>query len=313
MCGGGPARDRSAALTARVGVVGSGRWGANVVRDLVSLGAEVIVADSAMEGRDRGRRAGVTHAVESAEELPDCDGYVVVTPARHHRVVCEHLLGRSAPVFVEKPPCTDLADVAALAEIGAGRLFVMHKWRYHPGIRALADLAASGRLGTLQRLETTRVGPGLLPPDVDVLWHLGPHDLSIAIDLLADIAPVVRARVTRDLDGRITGCDATMASPGGPEHQMTLAAGVTPRVRRIVLSGTAGSATLDRPDAPAISVHDELGVEAVALPPLAPLAEELRVFLAHLDGGPRPVSDIGTAVTIATRLTELQHVAAESA
>jgi hypothetical protein len=104
-----------------------------------------------------------------------------------------------------------------------------------------------------------------------------------------------------------------MAFPGGPEHLMSVAAGVTPRVRRIVLSGSDASAMLDQPDARAISVDDHGRVDEIALPSTAPLAEELRVFLAHLDGGPPPVSDVTTAVTIAERLTELQHAAVEAA
>ena len=93
--------------------------------------------------------------------------------------------------------------------IGHDRLFVMHKWRYHPGIRMLAELANSGRLGTPERLETIRTGPEALPPDVDVLWHLGTHDLSIAVEILGNVAPV-RARGrsrSRGTDHAVPGDD----------------------------------------------------------------------------------------------------------
>ena len=295
-------------MTLQVGLVGCGRWGANVLRDLVALGAEVTVAEPDADRRDRAFAAGAARAVATAEQLPECDGYVVVTPAPTHREVCEYLLGREVPVFVEKPPCTDLADVEALARIGQDRLFVMHKWRYHPGIRALAELASSGKLGTPQRLETIRTGPEPLPPDVDVLWHLGTHDLSIAVEILGAVAPV-QEHDTRDAAGRITQCRATMANVPGPEHRMTVAAGVPERVRRVVVSGTEASAVLEHPEATTVSVHTHDGVEEVAIPPTMPLAEELRVFLAHLDGGPPPVSDAATALVIAQRLSELQRAA----
>src|SRR5207248_872476 len=126
--------------------------------------------------------------------------------ARFHRDTCELLLERGAPVFVEKPPCTDVADVEALATMARNRLFVMHKWRYHPGIRALAELTVSGDLGTPVRLETTRTGPASLPSDVDVLWHLGTHDLSIAVEILDAVAPIREVHATRDSTGRITRC-----------------------------------------------------------------------------------------------------------
>jgi predicted dehydrogenase len=299
-------------LTLRVGLVGCGRWGVNVLRDLVALGAQVTVAERDVDRRDRAREAGATCGVTAAEKLPECDGYVVVTPAPSHHAVCEHLLGRGVPVFVEKPPCTNLGEVETLVTMAPERLFVMHKWRYHPGIRALADLAISGSLGTPQRLETIRTGPEPLPPDLDVLWHLGTHDLSIAVEILGAVAPPREVLATRDPTGRITQCRATMAHSSGAEHRMTVAAGVPDRVRRIIVSGTEASAILDRSDAPAISVHTQHRTEEVALPPTMPLAEELRVFLAHLNGGPPPVSDAATALAIAQLLSELQLVAADA-
>jgi predicted dehydrogenase len=300
-------------LTVRVGLVGCGRWGANVVRDLVALGADVRVAELDDDRRQHARLAGATECMATAEQLPECDGYVVVTPAATHRQVCDALLDRGAPVFVEKPPCTNVADVETLATKGRDRLFVMHKWRYHPGVRALADLASSGRLGPIARLETTRTGPGALPPDVDVLWHLGTHDLSIAVEILGDVAPVRDVDATRDSGGRIAQCAVTMAHRPGPEHRMVVAAGVPEQVRRIVVTGTEASAVLDRADATAISVRRPDGVEALAIPPTMALAEELRVFVAHLDGGPPPVSDAATALTIARRLSEMQQVADRAA
>jgi hypothetical protein len=76
-----------------------------------------------------------------------------------------------------------------------------------------------------------------------------------------------------------------------------------------VLAGRDATAILERSDAPAISVDRHGHVEELALPSTPPLAEELRVFLAYLDGGEAPVSDAATALTIAERLTELQRAA----
>jgi predicted dehydrogenase len=290
-------------------MVGCGRWGANVLRDLVALGAEVTVAEPDAHQRERALAAGAHAGVSAAAQLPECDGYVVVTPASTHRAACEQLLGRGVPVFVEKPPCNDLDDVRALARIGDDRLFVMHKWRYHAGIRALGALVKSGRLGVPQQLVTVRIGPEQLPPDVDVLWHLGPHDLSIAVEVLGGVAPIREASATRDATGRITQCEATMATDSGPEHRMTLAMGVSDRVRKVVVTGTEASAVLEYPDAPVVAVcmRAGKGVEEIVVPSTMPLAEELSVFVEHLEGGPAPVSDMATALDIATRLSELQH------
>ena len=92
---------------------------------------------------------------------------------------------------------------------------------------------------------------------------------------------------------------------------MTVAAGVTNRVRRVVLSGTEARRDSTIPRRPRFPcTHD--GTEEIPIATVMPLAEELRVFLAHLDGGPPPVSDVNTALIIAERLDELQRVAMEA-
>jgi predicted dehydrogenase len=297
-------------LNPLVGLVGCGRWGANVLRDLVALGADVCVADPDPEARAGAVAGGARVVVARTTELPRCDGYVVVTPAPTHRAVCEPLLAHGVPVFVEKPPCTDVADVDALARAGGGRLFVMHKWRYHPGIRALAELARSGRLGSPVTLETTRTGPGTLPPAVDVLWHLATHDLSIALAVLGTVPPVRSARAERDATGRITWCRATMADGAGTTHRMTTAVGVADRVRRVVVAGSGASAVLDHPDAPSVRIQRP-GADDELLPVdrTMPLLAELAAFLDHLGGGPPPVSDIATALLVVQRLAELERAA----
>ncbi|HEY3673366.1 MAG TPA: Gfo/Idh/MocA family oxidoreductase [Acidimicrobiia bacterium] len=289
----------------RIGLVGCGRWGANVLRDLVSLGADVVAADPDPVKRDAASAAGATASVERTEQLPECDGFVVVTPATAHRGVVLEVLRRGTPVFVEKPPCTTLVDVEHLAAHGDGRLFVMHKWRWHPGIRELARIAASGRLGTPLELRTTRIGPEPLPDSVDVVWHLGAHDLSIALEVLGNVPPVLRATGTRDAVGRLTACEVFMANDTG-KHAMRVGAGASERSRTVELRGTDGFAILERADAGVIVVETQHGREEVALPSTMPLEAELRDFLAHVEGGPPPRSSADDAVTIARRMTDIQ-------
>ena len=280
-----------------------------MVRDLVSLSAEVMVADPDPSRQSRALEAGASGGVASAEKLPlDCDGYVVVTPASTHRTVCEQLLTRGKPIFLEKPPCTDVIDLEVLAA-QSDELFVMHKWRYHPGIKTLASLVTSGRLGTPRTLETIRTGPEELPTDVDVLWHLGTHDLSIAVEILGALPKPRAVDATRDADGRISHCRVTMGGDG-PSHEMTLGAGARPRVRRVVVEGSRATAVLERPDAPAIAVRDRHGVEHVDISQAMPLATELGAFLDYLDGGPPPVSDAATALAILRHLTDIERMAA---
>jgi predicted dehydrogenase len=291
----------------RIGLIGCGRWGANVLSDLVTLGADVVVCDPDPARRELASTAGAIASVADLDRLSECDGYVVVTPAPSHREVVTTILARGAPVFVEKPPGTNLVEVEAMVAHGDGRLFVMHKWRWHPGIRELARIASSGRLGEPLELHTVRTGPEQLPDGVDVVWHLGAHDLSIALEVLGDVASVDDARGDRDDTGRIERCRVRMVH-GSQTHEMILGAGQAERVRRVELRGPAGHAVLEQPDAHSVVLQVGSERKDVAISSEQPLEAELRDFLTHLVGGPPPRSGGDAAVAIARTMAEIQQL-----
>lgn len=289
-----------------IGVVGCGRWGANVVRDLMMLGAAVFVADPDADRREWARAQRVAGEVGDIDALPECDGYVIATPASAHRSTCEALLARGVPVYVEKPPCTSIADVRALASSADGRLFVMHKWRFHPGVRAMGRLLADGTLGAPVGLATIRTGPELLPGDVDVAWHLGVHDLAIALEIFGRVSQVRAAEGELGPDGRLGCVRADLVVEPGVEHSLVAAAGVPQRVREVRLVGTERTAVLARPDAAALSVVASDGAEEeVALSQQPPLERMLAAFLGHCHGGPAPRSSAAEALAICEQLAAI--------
>src|ERR1041384_6958925 len=117
-----------------VGLVGCGRWGVNILRDLRSLGCDVPVVARSQESVARARDGGASAVVRDVSELSHVDGIVVATTTSSHAEVVEAALDHGVPVFVEKPVCTDSQRAVRLSELGGGRLFVMDKWRYHPGV-----------------------------------------------------------------------------------------------------------------------------------------------------------------------------------
>jgi len=299
-------------VSVRVGAVGCGQWGRNVVRDLVALGAIVYVADALGDGRTRAENLGAVATLSAADELPPCDGYVVATPAHAHRLVVEVLLPRGAPIFVEKPPCGDLEDVRALAALAPDRLFVMHKWRYHPGVLAIGEVAREGALGELRKLETTRTGPERLPPHVDVTWHLAVHDLSIALETLGSVPAARTAEGTVTTDGRIGRCNAVLRTDDGIEHVLTVAAGEPHQCRSIRLVGSHGWACLvgGYDDHVQVERQGRVAVQAIAVE--LPLERELRAFLDHLRGGPAPKSTIGDALALCEELARIDALIREN-
>ncbi|HUF18171.1 MAG TPA: Gfo/Idh/MocA family oxidoreductase [Thermoanaerobaculia bacterium] len=143
-----------------IGLVGCGRWGRLILRDLKSLGCRVSVVASSDSSRHNAASGGADAIVGELPALPAADGYVVASPTVTHGEVIDQLLGRDVPVFTEKPMTSDLDAARDLAQRGAGRLFVMDKWRYHPGVEKLGEIARSGELGRVIGLETLRLGWG---------------------------------------------------------------------------------------------------------------------------------------------------------
>ena len=137
-----PATDRPL----RIGLVGCGNWGRHVLRDLIACGCEVEVVAVSPDSVDNARRGNATRIVARVADLGPADAVLVVTPATTHVEVIDEVLARQPgmPIYTEKPLAVDCSQAARVARDHAGNVFVMHKWRYHPGVLALAEIARSG-------------------------------------------------------------------------------------------------------------------------------------------------------------------------
>jgi predicted dehydrogenase len=175
-----------------IALVGCGRWGAHILHDLVFLGCEVHVAANSTDSRERAAAGGAASFRERLEDLPTVGGAVVAVPTMWHADVIRRLAPRDIPIFVEKPMTPDAEEARRLAATLPGRLFVMDKWRYHPGIEALRDIARSGEMGRVIGLSTWRLDWGSPHADVDAVWILAPHDLSIALEILGTSPSLAR-------------------------------------------------------------------------------------------------------------------------
>lgn len=297
-----------------VGLVGCGRWGANILRDLNGLGCDVAVVARSDASVERARAGGAAAIVDAIDRLPPVAGAVIATRSGQHAAVVDELLARDVPLFVEKPLVPDAAAVVRLSERAPDRVFEMHKWRYHPGIEALRDIARSGELGPVVGLRTTRVGWGGAIDDVDPIWHLGPHDLSIALEILGSIPDPVAARA--DWDGNTpVGLVAMLGAD--PWFTFELSIRYPERRREIRLHCRDGIAVL--PHGADDTIEVALGpVAGGAKPPDVehrrvsdelPLVRELQAFVAHLHGGPPPRSTVHDSRVVAERIAALRVLA----
>jgi predicted dehydrogenase len=291
-----------------VALVGCGEWGRHILRDLRALGCDVHVVARSDESRARARAGGAASLLGKVAELPEVAGAVVATTTAAHAEVADELLARGTSVFVEKPLTADVASAERLLALGGDRLFVMDKWRYHPGIEALAEIARSGELGRPVGLRTTRVAWGHRFPDVDTVWIHAPHDLAIGLEVLGTIPPA-RSAVGERLDGELTGLVGLLGDE--PWQALEISATASERRREIRLICEEGIAWLGDGYANHIGVARGLELEPERRPISTemPLLRELGAFLDHLDGGPPPRSSAAEGVEIVTRIAELRRLA----
>lgn len=183
-----------------IAVVGAGYWGPNLVRNAAATPALRL---RHLCDLDVGRARGVlgpystVRATASLEEVladPGVDAVAVATPAASHYAVVMAALEAGKHVLVEKPLAPTLAEgrrlVAAAEERGL-TLMLDHTYCYTPAVRHLRELVRGGGIGDVQYVDSVRINLGLVQRDVDVLWDLAPHDLSIFDTILpADVVPV---------------------------------------------------------------------------------------------------------------------------
>lgn len=174
----------------KVGVIGAGSWGRNLVRVLSELDALALVADSspARRAETEDRYPGI-RVVEGFDEAlaSDCRALVISTPAESHYRMTRRALEAGKDVFVEKPFAFSVTDARALATLADEResvLMIGHVLLYQPAMSWIRDYLASGEPGTIRHVSTRRARLGRVIDGEDVWWSLGPHDISVVIDLL---------------------------------------------------------------------------------------------------------------------------------
>ena len=174
--------------TVRVGVVGFGYWGPNIVRNLNALDrcTLVSVCDTNAKALTRAQRTypglQLTTDVNDVLRSPDIDAVAIVTPVWTHFDLAKAALENGKHVFVEKPFTSTSAQASELIELAARknlRIMVDHTFLFSGSVRKIRQLVEDGTLGPLYYFDSTRVNLGLFQHDVSVVWDLAPHDLSI--------------------------------------------------------------------------------------------------------------------------------------
>jgi len=181
-----------------IGVIGYGYWGPNIVRNFFS--AANCSVKAVADGRPE-RLAVLAkvfpsiNGVKTAEEIindKEIDAVVVATPVFTHFTLAKKALENGKHVLIEKPMTSTVAEAEELIELAAQKgltLMADHTFLYTGAVQKMKELIDTGTVGTPRYFDSSRINLGLFQPDVNVLWDLAPHDISILTYLITE-APV---------------------------------------------------------------------------------------------------------------------------
>lgn len=205
------------------GVIGFGYWGPNVVRNLTTLeGSQVLaIADLDAGARQRAQRAYPSiHVTADPREVltsTKIDAIAVISPVWTHYDLTKAALENGKHVFVEKPFTINTAQGEELIEMAEKRnlkIMVDHTFLFTGAVKKISQLIDDGALGKLYYYDSTRVNLGLLQHDVNVLWDLAPHDLSIMDYLIKETPEAVVATGEKHLNDYEDVAYMTLYFPG---------------------------------------------------------------------------------------------------
>lgn len=172
----------------RMGIIGYGYWGPNIVRNFGTTdGCRVVtICDQREEALKRAKKAfpgvNVTTDWRSLIAAPDIDAIGVITPVSTHFELARAALENGKHVFVEKPftaTCAQAEQLIELAERKNLKIMVDHTFLFTGAVRKMKELIDNGTLGDIYYYDSMRINLGLFQHDVNVVWDLAPHDLSV--------------------------------------------------------------------------------------------------------------------------------------
>src|SRR5215470_3217894 len=181
-----------------IAVVGYGYWGPNLTRNFAETeGASVLMccdSDPRRLALAQKRFPALTCVTDFDEALknPGVNAVAIATPVHTHYELAKRAIKAGKHVLVEKPLTARVdqaEELVALAEKNGVVLMVDHVFVYSPPVLKMKELVAQGKLGKLFFIDSVRINLGLFQHDVNVVWDLAPHDLSI-VDYLVDRLPV---------------------------------------------------------------------------------------------------------------------------
>src|SRR5215468_11338032 len=189
--------------TIKVGVVGCGYWGPNLVRNLKqSSDCHLkLLCDVSEQRLSHMRRLypdlSTTTNFQDLLDDREIDAVVIATPVRFHFEMAKSALNAGKHVFVEKPIARTVAEAEELVELAGSLgkvLMVGHTFLFSPAVRRMKEIIDAGDIGKVQYVSARRLNLGLFQKDINVAWDLAPHDISIVLHIMGEMPVTVNCR-----------------------------------------------------------------------------------------------------------------------
>ena len=188
--------------TINVGVIGYGYWGPNIVRNFFS--AANCTVKTVADGRPErlavlAKIFPTINGVAKAEDIINdtaIDAVVIATPVFTHFALAKKALENGKHVLIEKPMTSTVAEAEELIELAEKKgltLMADHTFLYTGAVQKMKELIEDKTIGEPQYFDSSRINLGLFQPDVNVLWDLAPHDISILTYLITETPMSINA------------------------------------------------------------------------------------------------------------------------
>lgn len=238
----------SSGKTVNIGIVGLGYWGPNLVRNFSEVSnCSVAMACDSDEKRlkpikRRYPYIEVTTRYKDLVSSKDIDAIAIATPVVSHYDLAKRALEEGKHVLVEKPLCSNIKEAESLIKVAKRCrkiLMVDHTFLYTGSVKKAKELISKGEIGELYYFDSVRINLGLFRPDVNVIWDLAPHDISIAQYLIEE-EPVSVSVLGRDFDNNKIACIAymTLRYKSGIIAHIHVSWLSPVKIRRIIIGGS---------------------------------------------------------------------------
>jgi predicted dehydrogenase len=269
----------------RVGQVGLGYWGPNLLRNMAAAPRAQVVAVADLDPHrlagNGARPLWTTVDYREILESPDIDAVVISTPAALHARMAAEALQAGKHVLVEKPLAMTVEDAARLVELADRRglvLMVGHTFLYNAAVRRLKKYLEDGDLGEVFYIYAQRLNLGRVRHDVNALWNFAPHDVSIVLYLLEREPVEVSARGFAYLQPDIQDVVfMTLVFPGNTSAHVHISWLDPHKVRKMTVVGSRKMAVYDDVSQDSRIVLYDRGVDRV------PTADSPRDFDSFAD------------------------------